>query len=187
MNGDVWNQLDAQARADLQPRADQIGELFVDRHTARFDDLVEEVSHAILETHSTLYDWRVTWTGPPSSAPIDNMKGRERVDRRARDDAGAGFGPLQVRCCLEPHLADGVVMQGLRVTSNQMESDVAAPWAGCSAGCRPDPEDRHAARREACNGFGWPSSCRVLSRMRSRSSKRSPGCRTTCSHCCPKV
>ncbi len=107
--GEVWNQLDAQARAGLQPKADQIRELLSTDTLLDSLSSIMEATRAILETYGTLYDACHADRAAQFGAAIEKIKGREEWTAVPETMREPVLAPLQVRCCLEPHLADGVV------------------------------------------------------------------------------
>ena len=125
--GEVWNLLEAQGHTDLQPRVEMLRELL--STDSLFDSLssIQEATQEILGAFRTLYEARHADRSEQFGAAIEKIKGREEwtgVPETMREPV---LGPLQSRCCSEPHLPDGsTACKTCGATLSQMESDVAA-------------------------------------------------------------
>ena len=125
--GEVWSTLEAQGHTDLQPRVETLRELLSTE--SLFDSLssIQAATQEILGAFRTLYEARHADRSEQFGAAIEKIKGREEwtaVPETMREPA---LGPLQSRCCLEPHLLDGsTACKTCGATLRQMESDLAA-------------------------------------------------------------
>ena len=125
--GEVWNLLEAQGRTDLQPRVETLRELL--STDSLFDSLssIQAATQEILGAFRTLYEARHADRSEQFGAAIEKIKGREEWTAVPETMREPVLGPLQSRCCSEPHLADGsLACKTCGATLSQMESDVAA-------------------------------------------------------------
>jgi hypothetical protein len=125
--GEVWNLLDAQARADLQPKADQLRELLSTE--ALLDSLssIDATSREILGAYRTVYESRHADRTEQFQAAIEKIKGREEWTAVPEPMWEPVLAPLQSRCCGDLKLPDGsLTCETCRAGLKQMESDVAA-------------------------------------------------------------
>ena len=126
-SGEVWNLLEAQGRTDLQPRVEAIRELL--STDSLFDSLssIQAATQEILGAFRTLYEARHADRTEQFGAAIEKIKGREEWTAVPETMREPVLGPLQSRCCTEPHLTDGsLACKTCGATLSQMESDVAA-------------------------------------------------------------
>jgi hypothetical protein len=125
--GEVWNLLDPEARAQLQPKANAVRELLSTE--ALLDSLssIQRSSREILGTYRTQYESRHADRTEQFRVAIEKIKGRDEwtaVPEAMREPVLA---PLQSRCCDDPKLPDGsLACESCRAGLSQMESDVAA-------------------------------------------------------------
>ena len=125
--GEVWNLLEAQGRTDLQPRVETLRELL--STDSLFDSLssIQAATQEILGAFRTLYEARHADRTEQFGAAIEKIKGREEWTAVPETMREPVLGPLQSRCCSEPHLTDGsLACKTCGATLSQMESDVAA-------------------------------------------------------------
>src|SRR5271157_1752742 len=126
-SGEVWNQLEAQGYTDLQPRVEALRELL--STDSLFDSLssIQAASQEILGAFRTLYEARHADRSEEFGAAIEKIKGQEEWTAVPETMREPVLGPLQSRCCSEPHLPDGsTACKTCGATLGQMESDVAA-------------------------------------------------------------
>ena len=125
--GEVWNLLEAQGHTDLQPRVETLRELLSTE--SLFDSLssIKTATQEILGAFRTLYEARHADRTEQFGAAIEKIKGREEWTAVPESMREPVLGPLQSRCCSEPHLTDGsLACKTCGATLGQMESDVAA-------------------------------------------------------------
>ena len=125
--GEVWNLLEAQGHTDLQPRVETLRELL--STDSLFDSLssIKAATQEILGAFRTLYEARHADRTEQFGAAIEKIKGREEWTAVPETMREPVLGPLQSRCCSEPHLPDGsLACKTCGATLGQMESDVAA-------------------------------------------------------------
>jgi hypothetical protein len=125
--GEVWDLLDAQARADLQPKANQLRELLSTE--ALLDSLssIQATSREILAAYRTLYESRHADRMERFRAAIEKIKGREEWTAVPEPMREPVLASLQSRCCGDLKLPDGsLACESCRAGLNQMDSDVAA-------------------------------------------------------------
>jgi hypothetical protein len=125
--GEVWDLLDAQARADLQPKTDQLRELLSTE--ALLDSLssIPATSREILGAYRTLYESRHIDRTEQFWGAIEKIKGREEWTAVPDSMREPVLAPLQSRCCGDLNLPDGALAcESCRAGLNQMDSDVAA-------------------------------------------------------------
>ena len=125
--GEVGNLLEAHGRTDLQPRIEALRELL--STDSLFDSLssIQAASQEILGAFRTLYEARHVDRSEQFGAAIEKIKGREEWTAVPETMREPVLGPLQSRCCSEPHLPDGsTACKTCGATLCQMESDLAA-------------------------------------------------------------
>ncbi len=125
--GEVWNLLEAHGHTDLQPRVETLRELL--STNSLFDSLssIKTATQEILGAFRTLYEARHADRSEQFGAAIEKIKGREEWTAVPETMREPVLGPLQSRCCSEPHLPDGsTACKTCGATLGQMESDVAA-------------------------------------------------------------
>jgi hypothetical protein len=125
--GEVWNALDAQARADLQPKVDQLREVLSTE--ALFDSLpsIRATSREALGAYRTQYEARHADRTEQFLAAIEKVKGREEWTAVPESMREPVLAPLQSRCCGDLKLPEGsLACESCRAGLGQMESDVAA-------------------------------------------------------------
>ena len=125
--GEVWNLLEAHGHTDLQPRVETLSELL--STDSLFDSLssIKTATQEILGAFRTLYEARHADRSEQFGAAIEKIKGREEWTAVPETMREPVLGPLQSRCCSEPHLPDGsTACKTCGATLGQMESDVAA-------------------------------------------------------------
>ena len=125
--GEVWSILESQGYTDLQPRVETLGELLSTE--LLFDSIssIKTATEEILGAFRTLYEARHADRTEQFGAAIEKIKGREEWTAVPETMREPVLGPLQSRCCNEPHLTEGsTACKTCGATLNQMESDVAA-------------------------------------------------------------
>jgi len=125
--GEVWSILEAQGHTVLQPRVETLRELLSTE--SLFDSLscIKTATQEILGAFRTLYEARHADRTEQFGAAIEKVKGREEWTAVPETMRVPVLGPLQSRCCSEPHLTDGPLScKTCGATLGQMESDVAA-------------------------------------------------------------
>jgi hypothetical protein len=126
-SGEIWNQLQAQGRTDLQPRVEAIREALSSE--SLFDSLssVNAATQEILDAFRSVYEARHADRSGEFGKAIEKIKGREEWTAVPETMREPLLLPLQSRCCAEPHLSDGsLACKTCGATLSQMESDVAA-------------------------------------------------------------
>ena len=125
--GEVWSILEAQGHTELQPRVEVLRELMSTE--LLFDSLssIQAATQEILGAFRSLYEARHADRTEQFGAAIEKIKGREEWTAVPETMREPVLGPLQSRCCSEPHLPDGsTACKTCGATLSQMESDVAA-------------------------------------------------------------
>ncbi len=125
--GEVWNLLEAHGHTDLQPLVETLRELL--STDSLYDSLssIKTATQEILGAFRTLYEARHADRSEQFGAAIEKIKGREEWTAVPETMREPVLGPLQSRCCSEPHLPDGsTACKTCGATLGQMESDVAA-------------------------------------------------------------
>jgi hypothetical protein len=125
--GEVWSVLEAQGRTGLQPRVEVLRELLSTDSLLDSLSSIRAATQEVLGAFHSLYEARHADRSEQFGAAIEKIKGREEWTAVPETMREPVLGPLQSRCCLEPHLTDGsLACKTCGATVSQMESDVAA-------------------------------------------------------------
>ena len=125
--GEIWNLLQAQGKADLQPKAEELKGLLASDSLLESLPAVRSDSQAILGAYRTLYESQHADRTEQFRVVIEKVKGREEWTAVPDSMQEPVLGPLQSRCCESLRLVDGAqACESCHAGLNQMESDVAA-------------------------------------------------------------